>query len=71
VASVAASTAAPPAGGDREPEGGVAQLQSEIRVLKILLESERAARQEDESRHARTIEALRREIEIAGRGGKA
>jgi hypothetical protein len=54
--------------GDREPEGSVAQLQSEIRVLKILLESERHARREEEARHARTIEALQREIELASRG---
>ena len=63
---VAVSTAT--AEGDREPEGSVAQLQSEIRVLKILLESERNARREDEARHVRTIEALRREIEISSRG---
>ena len=63
-----APTAAQVAGGDREPEGSVAQLQSEIRVLKILLESERNARREEEARHARTIEALQREIEIASRG---
>jgi Plasmid replication region DNA-binding N-term len=63
-----APTAAQPPGGDREPEGSIAQLQSEIRVLKILLESERNARREEEARHARTIEALQREIEIASRG---
>lgn len=40
----------------------------EIRVLKILLESERNARREEEARHTRTIEALQREIEIASRG---
>jgi hypothetical protein len=61
-------TMAQVAGGDRELEGSVAQLQSEIRVLKILLESERNARREEEARHARTIEALQREIEIASRG---
>ncbi|MET4149087.1 MULTISPECIES: hypothetical protein [unclassified Bradyrhizobium] len=63
-----APTPAQVAGGDREPKGGVAQLQSEIRVLKILLESERDARREEEARHARTIEALQREIEFASRG---
>lgn len=67
-AGAAAPTPAQVAGGDRDPEGGVAQLQSEIRVLKILLESERAARREEEARHARTIEALQREIELASRG---
>ncbi|WP_342723982.1 DNA-binding protein [Bradyrhizobium sp. B097] len=61
-----AATSAPSDG--RESEGGIAQLQSEIRVLKILLESERNARREDEARHARTIEALQREIEIASGG---
>ncbi|WP_213740441.1 DNA-binding protein [Bradyrhizobium sp. dw_411] len=59
------------AGGDREADGGIVQLQSEIRVLKILLESERNARREEEARYARTIEALQREIEIASRGGGA
>jgi hypothetical protein len=63
-----APTMAQVAGGDREPEGSVAQLQSEIRVLKILLESERHARREEGARHARTIEALQREIELASRG---
>lgn len=53
---------------DLGPEGSVAHLESEIRVLKILLESERTARREDEARHSRTIEALQREIEIASRG---
>ncbi|WP_050424749.1 DNA-binding protein [Bradyrhizobium tropiciagri] len=53
---------------DAAPEGGLPQLQSEIRVLKILLEEERNARREDEIRHRRTIEALQREIEIANRG---
>lgn len=62
-----APTMAPIGEGHREPEGSVAQLQSEIRVLKILLESERNARREDEARNARTIEALQREIEIASR----
>jgi hypothetical protein len=62
-----APTMAQIGGGHREPEGSVAQLQSEIRVLKILLESERNARREDEARNARTIEALQREIEIASR----
>ena len=66
---VLAPAAAHAAGGDREPDGGLVQLQSEIRVLKILLESERNARREEEARHARTIEALQREIEIASRGG--
>lgn len=63
--SVASSAPSPTVGG---PEGCVAQLQSEIRVLKILLESERNARREDEARHSRTIEALQLEIEIASRG---
>jgi hypothetical protein len=63
-----APTAPPAAAGDRESEGGPAHLLSEIRVLKILLESERNARREDEARHARTIEALQREFEIASRG---
>ncbi|MET4260016.1 hypothetical protein ABIC09_004976 [Bradyrhizobium sp. S3.12.5] len=62
------TTTVPVAGGDREPEGNVVRLQSEIRVLKILLESERNARREEEARHARTIEALQREIELASRG---
>lgn len=53
---------------DHETEGGVAHLESEIRVLKILLESERNARREEEARYARTIEALQREIELASRG---
>jgi hypothetical protein len=66
--SVSAAGAAPDPTADLGPEGGVAQLQSEIRVLKILLESERNARREDEARHVRTIEALQREIEIASRG---
>ena len=56
------------AGAPPGPEGSVAHLESEIRVLKILLESERNARREDEARHGRTIEALQREIEIASRG---
>jgi hypothetical protein len=65
-----APAAAHAAGGDREPVGGIVQLQSEIRVLKILLESERNARRDEEARYARTIEALQREIEIANRGGE-
>jgi hypothetical protein len=65
-----APAAAHAAGGDREPDGGIVQLQSEIRVLKILLESERNARRDEEARYARTIEALQREIEIANRGGE-
>ncbi|MDA9422915.1 hypothetical protein [Bradyrhizobium sp. CCBAU 53380] len=67
-AVTAASSAVQPAGEDREPEGSIARLQSEVRVLKILLESERNARREEEARHTRTIEALQREIEIASRG---
>jgi len=43
----------------------VARLQSEIRVLKILLESERRARADDAARHLQTIEALQREIETS------
>lgn len=66
-AETAAPAPARPAGEDRGPEDGLARLQSEIRVLKILLESERNARREEESRHARTIEALQREIELASR----
>jgi hypothetical protein len=54
--------------GDREPEGGTARLQSEIRVLKIMLKSEHHARREEEVRHAPTIEALQREIELASNG---
>jgi hypothetical protein len=42
----------------------IARLQSEIRVLKILLESERKARADDATRHSQTIEALQHEIEI-------
>jgi hypothetical protein len=57
------------AGAPPGPEGSVAHLESEIRVLKILLESERNARREDEARHGRTIEALQREIEIASSRG--
>jgi hypothetical protein len=53
---------------ERETDSSVAHLQSEIRVLKILLESERDARRDDEARYSRTIEALQREIEIAGHG---
>lgn len=41
----------------------IARLQSEIRVLKILLESERKARSDDASRHLQTVEALQKEIE--------
>ena len=41
----------------------IARLQSEIRVLKILLESERKARADDAARHLQTIEALQHEIE--------
>jgi hypothetical protein len=63
--SASSSTPSPTVDG---PEGCVAQLQSEIRVLKILLESERNARREDEARQGRTIEALQREIEVASRG---
>jgi Plasmid replication region DNA-binding N-term len=59
--------AAPPPSVDRETNGSVARLESEIRVLKILLESERNARREGEARFGRTVEALQREIEIAGR----
>lgn len=53
---------------DNPADSRIAQLQSEIRVLKILLESERDARREEEARHYRTIEALQREVEIAGLG---
>lgn len=53
---------------DREAEGDTAHLESEIRVLKILLELERNARREDDARYARTIEALQREFELASRG---
>lgn len=65
---VPASTVTVGQSSDPVPEGGLPQLQSEIRVLKILLEEERIARREDETRHRRTIEALQREIEIANRG---
>jgi hypothetical protein len=41
----------------------IARLQSEIRVLKILLESERKARADDATRHLQTLEALQNEIE--------
>jgi hypothetical protein len=41
----------------------IARLRSEIRVLKILLESERKARADDAARHLQTIEALQHEIE--------
>jgi hypothetical protein len=64
----ASFAAAPASSIDRETDSSVAQLQSEIRVLKILLESERNARRDDEARYGRTIEALQREIEIASRG---
>lgn len=53
---------------DQPADSRIAQLQSEIRVLKILLESERDARREEEARYCRTIEALQREVEIAGLG---
>jgi hypothetical protein len=59
--------AAPTPSVGRELKGSVARLESEIRVLKILLESERNARREGEARFGRTIEALQHEIEIAGR----
>jgi hypothetical protein len=65
-AAVVAPGAVPPV--DRGAEGDAAHLESEIRVLKILLESERNARREDDARYARTIEALQREIELASRG---
>jgi hypothetical protein len=42
----------------------IARLQSEIRILKILLESERKARADDAARHLQTIEALQHEIEV-------
>lgn len=64
--AVAVQGAVPPV--HRDAEGGGAHLESEIRVLKILLESERNARREEEARYARTIEALHREIELASRG---
>jgi hypothetical protein len=41
----------------------IARLQSEIRVLKILLQSERKARADDATRHLQTLEALQNEIE--------
>jgi hypothetical protein len=41
----------------------IARLQSEVRILKILLESERKARADDAARHLQTIEALQHEIE--------
>lgn len=53
---------------DRQTDRRIAQLQSEIRVLKILLESERNARRNEEARYCQTIEALQREVETAGQG---
>jgi hypothetical protein len=41
----------------------IARLQSEIRVLKILLQSEQKARADDATRHLQTLEALQNEIE--------
>ncbi len=41
----------------------IARLQSEIRVLKIILQSERKARADDAARHLETLEALQNEIE--------
>jgi hypothetical protein len=41
----------------------IARLQSEIRVLKIILQSERKARADDAARHLETLEALQSEIE--------
>jgi hypothetical protein len=41
----------------------IARLQSEIRVLKIILQSERKARADDATRHLETLEALQKEIE--------
>lgn len=41
----------------------IARLQSEIRVLKIILQSERKARADDASRHLETLEALQSELE--------
>jgi hypothetical protein len=41
----------------------IARLQSEIRVLKIILQSERKARADDATRHLETLEALQSEIE--------
>ncbi|MBJ7407645.1 MAG: hypothetical protein JHD07_31880 [Bradyrhizobium sp.] len=67
-AMVAEPAAAPVTRGDRESEDSIARLQSEIRVLKLLLESERNARREEEARHARIVEALQGEIAIVGRG---
>jgi hypothetical protein len=40
----------------------IARLQSEIRVLKIILQSERKARADDATRHLETLEALQSEI---------
>jgi hypothetical protein len=41
----------------------IARLQSEIRVLKIILQSERKARADDATRHLETLEALQSELE--------
>jgi hypothetical protein len=41
----------------------IARLRSEIRVLKIILQSERKARAADATRHLETLEALQSEIE--------
>jgi hypothetical protein len=46
-----------------EASEAIARLQSEIRVLKIILQSERKARADDATRHLETLEALQSEIE--------
>jgi len=57
--------------GGEETEVNVARLQSEVRVLKIMIESERQARKDAEARHAAVVVALQRELEleIAARTG--
>ena len=47
----------------------VARLESEVRMLKILLESERKARADDTARHEATVDALMREL-ASVRGGQ-
>jgi hypothetical protein len=41
----------------------IARVQSEISVLKILLQSERKARADDATRRLQTLDALQNEIE--------
>jgi hypothetical protein len=64
-AAAASSTKTEPTTGELEARNleVIARLQSEIRVLKIILQSERKARADDASRHLETLEALQSEIE--------